>query len=246
MKSTLDINGRSFAPIKEAALLTTYSRDYITRLAREGKIAASYLGRQWFVDVDSLRQYAEHVALEQEVRKRQLSEERKQERQLREATEELHTLHVKKASTVHARSLVATFLVLGVGLVGGIASYASLPFFAIPSLEVDSARTSQPALSSQAQAQLPSMVAVETPSTPTKTATYAERPLSVDGQHEGILLLPATGEVTPETVPALFSDHVEVELAADGTTTVVPVDGAGRRIGNPIPFVVVPVTESES
>jgi phage terminase Nu1 subunit (DNA packaging protein) len=43
----------------EAAALTGYNAEYVRELARQGKIAAAKRqgGREWWVDVDSLRQY---------------------------------------------------------------------------------------------------------------------------------------------------------------------------------------------
>ena len=111
MQSILEINGKILFSIRDAAHATSYSRDYITRLAREGKIFASHVGRQWFVDVDSLQAYAEAVALEQEVRKQQLSEERKRERQLREVVGFQHALRSQAAQKFEFKAVLVSFFV---------------------------------------------------------------------------------------------------------------------------------------
>ncbi|MBP6881550.1 MAG: helix-turn-helix domain-containing protein [Candidatus Pacebacteria bacterium] len=241
MLSTLEIDGKKLSPIKEAAQVTKYSRDYITRLAREEKIVASSIGRQWFVDLDSLRSYAESVALEQSIRKQQLSEERKRERKIREAVEASQTLRVKKSTTLHQRSLVAATLVLGCGLMGGLIAHqvfsptlansvkiAQLPFS--PQSERMPAQTSGAVVSH---------VNENIPAVPTPTSDV--RPMG--DRAEGVLLLPQSGSI--ESVDDLFSDVVLVQKTAEGTETVVMVDAAGNQIGNEIPFVVVPVTESK-
>ncbi len=255
MMSTLEIDGRTFSSIKEAAQLTSYSRDYITRLAREGKIAASYVGRQWFIDVTSLKNYAENIALEHEARKRLLSEERKQERRVREAVESLQTLHIKKSKTLHVRSVVAASLVLGFGLLSGLATYQVISFSEMPPMvvakESNVGESTRVAITPQAES-MPAQagaaaVSRATPSTVTTEAeavaeaSATQRPLG--DVTEGVLLLPQSGSVAE--VPALFSDTVEVRQLSDGTSVVVRVDAAGNQIGNEVPFVVVPVTQSE-
>jgi len=40
---------------RDAAALVSYSPDYVSRLAREGKILAEQRGRDWYVDIDSLK-----------------------------------------------------------------------------------------------------------------------------------------------------------------------------------------------
>ena len=68
MLAQVKINGDTFLPIKEAAKLVLYSRDYVARLAREQKIVAMQVERQWFVDTVSLKNFAETAELEQTVR----------------------------------------------------------------------------------------------------------------------------------------------------------------------------------
>ena len=236
MNSTLEIDGKLLYPIKDAAQATTYSRDYVTRLAREGKVLASYIGRQWFVDLDSLKSYAENAVLEQEVRRKILSDERKRERQLREAAERQHTLHIKKSNSLNARAAVTAVFVLGFGLLAGQGVYyfSSNEF---PSLS-GSVATEQPAqLSRGATGAEKETVPSEAFSFDEATASFEQYSLGEIDQ--GIMLFPAHGTIThPET---LFSDAVEVRRLADGTQVVVPIDALGKQIGNEIPFVVVPV-----
>lgn len=238
MMSALEIDGRYLSPIKEAAVVTTYSRDYITRLAREGKIVASYIGRQWFVDVESLRGYAASVALEQEIRKRQLSEERKRQRQLREVTESQRTLHLKKADSLHTRSLIAASLVLSFGLISGFVTYQLMSASFAVKTGVQTAQVVKQVMpeANMMPAQTGAAV-IPSNDTSKKSASVEQRGLG--GVSEGVLLLPETGVV--EDVSALFSDNVEVRQAADGSRVVVPVDASGNQIGNEVPFVVVPV-----
>jgi excisionase family DNA binding protein len=254
MMSTLEIDGRTFASIKEAAQLTSYSRDYVTRLAREGKIAASYIGRQWFVDTVSLKNYTENIALEQEARKRLLREERKQERRVREAVERKQTLRLKKASTLHARSLVVASLVLGLGLLSGVTAVHLLPSTheavnTNPSGSLPSGTTRLSTITPQAES-MPAQTSAATRQAAAVSTTLPASPVAASvtteplGEvNEGVLLLPSNGNAAD--VSALFSDTVEVRTLSDGSSVVLRVDAAGNQIGTEVPFVVVPVTPSD-
>ena len=85
MKNELYINGQTFCAVRVAVMHVSYSKDYITRLAREQKIRAVHIGRNWYVDLDVLKRYAEVQALETSVRNRHLQQQRKVEHELRGA-----------------------------------------------------------------------------------------------------------------------------------------------------------------
>lgn len=67
---------KKFVTAKEAALKVGYTADYVGRLAREGKVDSYKDGRQWFVELDSLKLFT--LGVEAEARRRQ--EKVKQER----------------------------------------------------------------------------------------------------------------------------------------------------------------------
>ena len=66
------INGKTYVRTAAAAKLFGYSQDYLGQLAREGRIAAKRVGRTWFVDPDSIRDY--QAELEAEVTQNQKAE----------------------------------------------------------------------------------------------------------------------------------------------------------------------------
>lgn len=246
MSAALEIDGKFLHPIKEAAQLVSYSRDYITRLAREKKITATYLGRQWFVDMESLKSYVETSVLENEIRKKQLSVERKNEGQLKKAVEEQHTLHLKKAKSLHARVVTVASLVLMFGLMTGLATNQLITFSNSPQPQV--ANTYDTKLSqSEMVANISSPVsddssyAVASLTNPTESFGTQEIRSLGDIQN-GILLLPNGGQAEIEKV---LSDKVVVRELSDGTKEVVRVDATGREVGNAVPFVVVPVERQE-
>ncbi len=237
---TLEIDGKLLHPIKEASELVSYSRDYVTRLAREKKIVASYVGRQWFVDLKSLQSYVEAIILEQEIRKKQLSAERKRENQIREAVKQQHTLHLKKIKTLHVKSVAVASLVLVFGLATGLIGSQLISFLNPLPVQVANTFDTQ-------EIQSPDKVALSETSSDNfyydenSSPTHfqkTEELHSIGDIQNGILLLPEGDKATIEVV---LSDKVIVRELSDGTKVVVRVDANGREIGNEIPFVTVPV-----
>lgn len=122
MKDELYINGRTFSAVRLAATHVSYSKDYITRLAREHKIRAVHIGRNWYVDVDALVQYQEVQTLELAARNRQLKLQRKMEHDLRDALA-ARTVHQPKVGVrfgVYAVAAVCFVLVFGFAAGAGL------------------------------------------------------------------------------------------------------------------------------
>ena len=238
MSNAIEIDGKSLHPIKEAAVLVSYSRDYITRLAREEKIIATNVGRQWFVSIDSLKAYVEASAMEQDIRKKQLSEERKKEREIREVTDKQNTLHIKRANSLHVRAVAVASLVLSFGLLGGFVTHQFVSFSDTQQAQISASEVYvSPVTESVVQeAQTP---AVENDLVTIESAREIKKLGDVSN---GILLLPSMGPSTPEE---MFSDDVVVMNLPDGTKAVVQVDESGNVTGNRVPFVTVPVEQSD-
>ena len=120
MSATIQLNSRQLLPLKEAATAVSYSRDYVARLAREEKITAVLINRQWMIDVGSLKNFSELSQLESEVKKNHLREIRKHELAVRqEYAERLNTLQTKitsKNNTTLVHSLLVILFGIGTGL----------------------------------------------------------------------------------------------------------------------------------
>jgi excisionase family DNA binding protein len=246
MDESLEISGSTYHTIKAAAEQFSYSRDYITRLAREQKIAAVNIGRRWFVELDSLRQYVEQTSYEQEVRKRQLSEERKRELLLRSVREQQHTMRLEQVRTFSWRATSFAMLTLMVGIGAGLVGYQALQsgeYFSglsvrVPSTQPSSIAAAPGAVAVEASIQEAFVDAgkvVESKVSSVPAATI--EPLS--DAEMGILLLPQ--DTTTTTVGAFFSDDVVLRQGLGGVFEVVRVNAAGEVVGQPIPFVSVPV-----
>ena len=246
MGSTLEIDNKKMHSIKSATTLTSYSRDYITRLAREQKIVATQIGRQWFIDIDSLKNYEAFIALEQKIRQQRLSAQRKEERLLSEVPVQKTTPHKDSARLVSMRSKVLALSVLLCGLSTGVAlNELSL---AVPSFDhqVASAPVVQQ-LQDQNEVFVGAIKTVSSvPGVPVETLDFAEGAMQLETFGEvakGVLLLP--DRMSPQGLDpkSLFSDEVTVTTDASGETSITRVSqdtGAAEKI----PFVVVPVSHS--
>jgi excisionase family DNA binding protein len=245
MSTQIEINGSSLISIKDAAKRVSYSRDYVVRLAREQKIVASQIGRQWFVDLSSLQNFAKSVELEQSVRKQSLSHERKRERAVKLELDALHSNveSIKHKSRTH--SLVAVALVLTFGLFSGIALQETslVTTSELPNIKNISATVSYPSVENVKES-LPEIVE---PQAATLYTTVMEYPLFVDeskvrpmkNNPEGVFVLANEGVVRSELeVEALFSDDVQVEFIGNNDG-VISLEREGGEVVE-YPFVSVP------
>jgi hypothetical protein len=227
MSSTLEINGKKLQLIKDIVSVVSYSKDHITRLARERKITATNIGRQWYIDLDSLKNYEELSSVEQNLRKKRLSEERKVEQKTKISSKKKTSLRDKRAGTFKIRASIATFLVVGFGLFSGWATHSVL--FIDGSSQNQLANTVNPFFTA---------VDVVTEVTVGNTPSSEIRSIS-ESVEEGVLLFPHGA--SHASVTEMFSDEVIVLSDTDGTQTVVMVDEHGAPVGESIPFVIVPV-----
>jgi hypothetical protein len=239
---SLEINGTKLHRIKYASEQTGYSRDYITRLAREQKIVASQIGRQWFVDLDSLAQYSSSMQLEQKARQQKLSDERKQERQLTELLEKKEISQALYKRRLALRSKLLATTVLSLGLLTGFA----LEKFSFVPLELNPQVAGIPFLkwlSDDGVQDAPSIKLTTTPAG-AEVVDFSQETFNLATMAEpadGVLLLPASqnGSSSPD-IKKLFSDEVSVLSDENGQQYVAQVDAKGEVIRK-IPFVVVPV-----
>ena len=82
MSSTLSVNHEEYQTSAEIARRFGYTKDYVTKLAREEKIEARQVGRQWFIDPDAFAEFFIAKEVEKHQRSEQLRKERKLERAL--------------------------------------------------------------------------------------------------------------------------------------------------------------------
>ncbi|MFW6210403.1 MAG: helix-turn-helix domain-containing protein [Patescibacteria group bacterium] len=222
MELHLPVDDLELLSIKEAVRVTEYTRDYLTRLAREGKIAAAYLDRQWYVSLPSLRAYAEQAAIEQEVRKRQLSLARQRERDYHALVAAVRAQQQQRAESFSRRASWSVVAVMGLGLMVGLWGY-----------QIAGSTLVAPGFSG---AQLASVGEITRLSQGADQSSRSVMPLAY--AEEGLLLLPQ--QATSAAPSAYFSDPVAVELVGDQTYVRLR-DSSGSTTLRRVPFVTVPV-----
>ena len=116
----LHVDGVEFLPARTAGRSVGYTSDYITKLAREEKLEAKRIGRQWFVSSDSLQKFVEESRQAQEYRKAELSKERKAEQQVALAEPMPRALVPRN---LRALALLQTAFVLCFGVLLGTGGY---------------------------------------------------------------------------------------------------------------------------
>lgn len=250
MAKVLEIDGKKLHSIKSATALVSYSSDYITRLAREGKIVASHIGRQWYIDVESLKHYESIMVLEQSIRKQKLSEERKQERALRETIDERKRARAKAHRVKANRTKVVVAAAVFLGLFSGYLFESTFSQLTSPEEQVAST-SAAPSLSLLATDVTPAPEVVTTLATTSGDATYTANFTTVPDQvrsfassTEGILLLPSQlteGELLE--LQDLFSDRIVIRTDASGQKFVSQVNGQSEIIGIEIPVITIPLNQ---
>ncbi len=243
MSTAVEINGNTLVPIKEAALRVKYSRDYVSRLAREGKIVASQVGRQWFVDLASLERFALEASSLEAVRKEELRLERKRELMAKESLATLDVV-VRERSRRHRFNAVAmSATVACLGLMVGVGVYATKNFLSAPTI-VETSAVRAVALNMATEespfkviAEPTEILVTSITAVPTTAEGAIVEPLTAD-HAEGIFLLTNSSLSDEDSVSALFSDPVEVNFS-DDREGVVSYD-RGDGVVTEYPFVRIP------
>lgn len=214
---------------KAASDIVPYSRDYIARIAREGKIQAVQIDRQWFVELTSLQNFYEQSLIEESVRKRHLSQKRKLELEVKENYKtRLDQLQQKRsAGPVQAVALAVLFVLGGVSsgflfLNGNSGSYVAN----VLGSEVGTISPDVPSAFVQKNV----VVGFSDRSNVEETT----RPLSLRG---GIVLLPTETQNPHADVKDLFSDEVVV-TETSSSSSVMLVDQNGVK--TTMSFVRIP------
>ena len=238
MSHSLEIDKKAMYDIRSASQETGYSRDHITTLARAQKIVATQVGRHWYVDLDSLRQYAKITELEQQIKQKHLSEERRLTREIsqqvdtaRQRQSEARISHHKTAKQAMVTMAAAFVLMLGgVGLFGH-------DLLTVGNTQMLSAATA-PAFLEPVSVKQSGAVQLGDEMVPASTSftNGAIEVRQLADEEEAIVLLPKN----LATSTAVFSDEVEVVTASDGSSRLVPV---GQSPEGGVPFVVLPVSE---
>ena len=122
MTQSLRINEKEYLPSVELGKQFGYTSDYVSKLARDEKILGTQVGRQWFVEPESLRTYIQQLDVEKKMYKENLSRQRKLERQASSLPEK----ESLNDESIHQNNLLAAGQALAVVFCGLIVGGMSL------------------------------------------------------------------------------------------------------------------------
>ncbi len=218
--------------LSEAVTLVAYSRDYIGRLAREGKIISKQINKQWFVNRHSLINFFSQSALEDSIKKRILSTSRKNDLEVKD-------FYQTKVATIHARSayfhngsLLATVAIIASGLFSGV-----LLQFSGQVITADSPVSLALVIKniSAVSIEFSSLPASVVAATLFNESEVMESEEKIPMEH-GLVLFPnGTASEKTDTVSGFFSDEIDVVFTST-TTGLVKISGSEKSL----PFVRVP------
>ena len=120
MSDSFHLGNRKLIPLKDVTKIVPYSRDYVARLARDGKIAAAQVNRQWYIDTESLKSFFEHAQLEVQARSEYVRELRKQELDLHEWWSAFEETQTARRESRSPRALRKTIVIVILGLFVGL------------------------------------------------------------------------------------------------------------------------------
>lgn len=239
MTSLIKLGHTNLVPVNEAAKKVSYSRDYITKLARQGKIIALVINRQWMIDVDSLNTFFLLSEHEMKVRKNHLKEMRHYELKVRNFySEKLQPWYTGYHQSRHVPTTKSSLIVLS-GLFLGVLLNFSIQHN-LPSRLATKAQIPVPVVS-----QLLAVVigAEFSNSSATAGTTFSSADERTDRlpMNNGIVLFSQGLSTTSSEVGNLFSDNTIVEMTSSTTGFVYSPDFEN---GSGIPFVQIPAPAS--
>jgi len=114
MDSKIFFDNKKYLSSKEAGKLSGYTHDYISRMARQGKIEGRQFGRAWYVDEDSLSDFVKINTEEISQKREELKEVRQKEyRQGASSGPQRSPLTLEDLASRTATLMAATVLVFG-------------------------------------------------------------------------------------------------------------------------------------
>jgi hypothetical protein len=237
MTKSLEIAGKEMHSIRSVSERTGYSPDYVTRLAREGKIVASQVGRNWYVDVDSIINYVAMMELEQKIRQQKLSGERKRELQLNEMLSLQNQAFSREVNVRQPLRIVAFAAIALIIFGSGAFKYLSLGTTGVQVANVEQVNQISGVTSDSSVAR-----AAEVGGREQLNFSHESSKLSTLNENSrGVLLLPGNTGTSSLDVAELFSDEVAVMTDdVTGEKFVARLNDKGEVL-EMIPFVVVPI-----
>ncbi len=244
MSSVLIIDGKEFVPALDAGKYFGYTKDYLLMLIKQGHIEGQKIGNKWYVNIPSAERHFRVAKAKREIRKKQVSQERKEELRQYARTQK----PVQKVSSHRAPLALGALAVVVIAFSISTASVTGVPqqqaavsegvgfFESIARAVYDFV---MPSHTEVVQVALPATAVVPEEETAISahvgTTTYTSIVVAPDE------LFTAT---TIESIQDSFSDPVTVSVDPENPNTgiITPVFKDGEQ-GEDYRFLMVPVTK---
>ncbi len=130
MTQELQINGSTFFPTAVLGKQFGYTSDYLSKLARDGKVVGNRVGRQWFVERTSLELFLRKQKVDKAIRGHLIRDERKRELTANSAPQPVVEMNMPKKSLALASAFFLLLTGFGVGYLGWATATDKTHFYA--------------------------------------------------------------------------------------------------------------------
>ncbi|MFT5849670.1 MAG: hypothetical protein ACI9H6_000484 [Patiriisocius sp.] len=244
MSQSLVINNKTYVPSAVIAREFDYTSDYVSRLAREEKIAATRVGRSWYISEESLRRFVADAEAEKAQRGEDLRMQRQAERMMRVQKEKsLPALQTNGVHLALAQSLAVVMCGVFLGFLGLTVSRENIGLAEVSSgVQGTFTQLAGALVPDQspipALAELPLLASLLTGGSQTAETLSATEEFSEAA-------VPVEMERTAQVPSHNFSDEVEVTYTEDGKGIVRPVF-KDESIGDAHEVLVAPGSNSNT
>lgn len=271
MSKELIVDGKKYQPCAVLARQFSYTSDYLSKLAREEKVDATRVGRQWFIVEASLSNFLDEAARKKEKRSSVLREERKLERKKHQTGKKAEVVSVSRSLDIPAVSntLAQALVLVGCGWLVGLLGYVvyeqnvTSNIFASAALETYAQVEEAVVVRSLHGAALeqsafldfstlfnwfkkdPAIVDEEVSSLAAVVTEKESEYVALDevGETKALIILDSdVASTTIESIKSSFSDEVEVEFDGEGQGMIKPV--FKRENDQSYRFLLVPTSDS--
>ena len=252
MTSVLTIDGKEYVPATVAGKHFGYTKDYLLMLIKQGHIEGQKIWNKWYVNIPSAEKHFRVAREKREVRRKEISLERKAELRVHARLHTSQKKSSKKSSYTNAPLKILAVLVVtlflsasATSVVGIHAQQASLRestygFFEGIARSLFSFFSPEPTVHVIERTELPSI----------SSTTIEEESLSASvvgtTTHTSIIVAPdeVFTATTVEAIQDSFSDPVKVSVDSENPNTgiITPVFKDGKH-GEDYRFLMVPVTK---
>ncbi len=248
MTSVLTIEGKEYVPAIIAGKHFGYTKDYLLMLIKQGHIEGQKIGNKWYVNIPSAEKHFRVAKAKREIRKKEISRERKAELRSYAHANKVTGKVAKKTSSHHSSLALGALAVMVIAFSISAASVSGVPqqqaavregvgfFENIARAVYDFVMPSHTVMVEVAHPATTSVPMEKTAvSAHVGTTTYTSIVVAPDE------LFTAT---TIESIQDSFSDPVTVEVDPENPNTgiIIPVFKDGEK-GEEYRFLLVPVTK---